>query len=78
MIPFDLSRFDEVLLPDGDQKSTSQRLETLATGYLDRAGLEREAAALVLSKLYERCTHTYQNLLHIPTMTVQERYFWPS
>ncbi|KAF8583340.1 ARM repeat-containing protein [Ramaria rubella] len=55
MIPFDLSRFDEdIVINATNYSSTAQRVQTLAIDYLSRAGLEREAAAILLSKLYSR------------------------
>ncbi|TFK27742.1 TBCD protein [Coprinopsis marcescibilis] len=50
MIPFDLCQFDE----PGNMGGTATALEELAKGYLDKAGLEREGAALLLSRLYTR------------------------
>jgi tubulin-specific chaperone D len=51
MIPFDLSLFD-----DGDPKaSTSMHLQTVGEAWLENAGLERFAAAQLLSRLYMRC-----------------------
>ena len=50
IIPFDLSQFDE---PD-DFGGTANSLQEIAKGYLSSAGLEREAAALLLSRLYMR------------------------
>jgi tubulin-specific chaperone D len=56
MLPFDLSRFDEdVSVSGGSQSSTAHRIQSLAIEYLGRAGLERDAAAILLSKLYTRC-----------------------
>ncbi|KAF8908871.1 TBCD protein [Gymnopilus junonius] len=50
LIPFDLSQFDEA-----DNKGhTARTLETAAKSFLGTAGLEREAAALLLSRLYIR------------------------
>ncbi|KAF5311690.1 hypothetical protein D9611_009412 [Ephemerocybe angulata] len=49
-IPFNLSQFDE---PDS-LGQTADALEALGREYLDRAGLEREGAALLLSRLYVR------------------------
>ncbi|KAF8513769.1 TBCD protein [Gautieria morchelliformis] len=55
MLPFDLSRFDEdVSVSGGSQSSTAHRIQSLAIEYLGRAGLERDAAAILLSKLYAR------------------------
>ncbi|KAJ6559228.1 TBCD protein [Mycena vulgaris] len=49
MIPFDLAQFDEH--SDGE---TADALEGLARGFLNRAGLERDGAALLLARLYTR------------------------
>ncbi|KAH9480301.1 Tubulin-specific chaperone D [Psilocybe cubensis] len=50
LIPFDLAQFDEV-----DQIGhTAKTLESVAKTYLGAAGLEKEAAALLLSRLYIR------------------------
>jgi hypothetical protein len=48
MIPFDLRRFDSV---DG---RAAERTERLGKGALGSSGLEREAGALVLARLYSR------------------------
>ena len=50
MIPFDLAQFDET---DGVGK-TATSIESLAKGFLGKAGLERESAAILLSRLYMR------------------------
>jgi tubulin-specific chaperone D len=50
IIPFDLSQFDD----PNDIGGTANSLEKIAKGYLSSAGLEREAAALLLSRLYMR------------------------
>jgi tubulin-specific chaperone D len=49
-IPFDLAQFDTQLI-GGD---TMNSLETVAKDYLGYAGLEREAAALLLSTFFSR------------------------
>ncbi|KAF8955289.1 TBCD protein [Flammula alnicola] len=50
IIPFDFAQFDEL-----DRiGETASSLETVAKRYLGAAGLEREAAALLLSRLYMR------------------------
>ncbi|KAF8635864.1 hypothetical protein AX15_000054 [Amanita polypyramis BW_CC] len=50
MIPFDLSQFDE-----SDQAGgVANQLENLAKFYLEKAGLEGDGAALLLSRLYMR------------------------
>jgi tubulin-specific chaperone D len=52
MIPFDLAQFD-----DGDHiGQTAASIEALAKGFLGNAGLEREGAAILLSRLYMRYT----------------------
>ncbi|KAJ7600517.1 TBCD protein [Mycena floridula] len=48
MIPFDLAQFDEI------EGHTAMSLESLAKEFLGRAGLEREGAAFLLSRLYMR------------------------
>lgn len=56
MLPFDLSRFDEDVIPfNNNHTSTAQKLQSLAIEYLGRSGVEREAATILLSKLYTRC-----------------------
>lgn len=51
LIPFDLAQFDEV----DKIGQTAKTLESVAKTYLGAAGLEKEAAALLLSRLYIRC-----------------------
>lgn len=50
MIPFDLVQFDEA----ENIGATAAAIESIAMTYLGRAGLEREAAVLLLSRLYTR------------------------
>jgi hypothetical protein len=50
MIPFDLSQLDE----PGSIGKVADTVEDLGKKYLDRAGLEKEGAALLLSRLYMR------------------------
>jgi hypothetical protein len=50
MIPFDLVQFDEA----ENIGATAAAIESIAMAYLGRAGLEREAAVLLLSRLYTR------------------------
>ncbi|OBZ71617.1 Tubulin-specific chaperone D [Grifola frondosa] len=50
MIPFDLEQFDE----QDKAGETATRVESLAKSYLGKAGLEREGAAILLSRLYMR------------------------
>lgn len=50
MIPFDLEQFDEV----GKEGETATRVETAGKSFLGKAGLDREGAALLLSKFYMR------------------------
>ncbi|KAK1233809.1 hypothetical protein PQX77_003015 [Marasmius sp. AFHP31] len=49
MIPFDLAQFDE-----GDPGHTAKTIEQVAKEHLGKAGLEREGAAILLSRLYMR------------------------
>ncbi|KAF8194167.1 TBCD protein, partial [Pholiota molesta] len=50
IIPFDLAQFDE----PGSIGKTASDLEAVAKQYLGTSGLERESAALLLSRLYTR------------------------
>ncbi|GBE84936.1 TBCD protein [Sparassis crispa] len=50
MIPFDLEQFDE----RDKIGETAQKIERLGRSYLCKAGLEREGAAILLSRLYMR------------------------
>ena len=50
MLPFDLSQFDELAGSD----KTAQDLENIAKSHLGKAGVEREAAAIMLARLYGR------------------------
>ncbi|KAF8158379.1 TBCD protein [Crassisporium funariophilum] len=50
MIPFDLAQFDET----ENAGRTAAAIEKVAKSYLGKAGLEREGAALLLSRLYMR------------------------
>ncbi|KAJ6613342.1 TBCD protein [Mycena sp. CBHHK59/15] len=52
MLPFDLAQFDDDA--EGGDGGTAAGLEALARGFLGRAGLEREGAALLLARLYTR------------------------
>lgn len=49
MLPFDLAQFD-----GENPGSTFERLEIAGKNNLDKAGLEREGAALLLTRLYAR------------------------
>ncbi|KAF5389176.1 hypothetical protein D9757_003527 [Collybiopsis confluens] len=49
MLPFDLSQFDE-----GENGHTANVIENITKRYLPNAGLERESAAIVLSRFYMR------------------------
>lgn len=49
MLPFDLAQFDGT-----KPGSTFGRLDIAGKSNLDKAGLEREGAALLLTKLYAR------------------------
>ena len=50
MLPFDLAQFDE---PEAIGKTASD-MEFVAKSYLDKAGVEREGAAVMLSRFYSR------------------------
>ena len=50
MIPFDLDQFDEV----NERGKTAEAIEGIAKKSLGRSEMEREGAALVLSRLYVR------------------------
>ena len=50
MIPFDLAQFDE---PDR-LGETAGKIENLAKTHLDKAGLERQGASILLARLYMR------------------------
>ncbi|KAH9936306.1 TBCD protein [Fomitopsis serialis] len=50
MIPFDLDQFDE----SERAGETAEKIESLGKRYLNNAGLEREAAAILLARLYVR------------------------
>ena len=50
MIPFDLEQFDEA----GKEGETASRVEGVGKAFLVRAGLDREGAALLISKFYMR------------------------
>ena len=51
MIPFDLIQFDEI---DRIGHSAAM-IEAAGKTFLGKAGLEREGASLLLSRLYMRC-----------------------
>lgn len=51
MIPFDLDQFDEL----DHLGETAAKIEAVGRSYLGNAGLEREGAAILLSRLYTRC-----------------------
>jgi tubulin-specific chaperone D len=61
MIPFDLDQFDE---PEHVGK-TAGDIASLAQGFLGKAGLERDGAAMLLSRLYIR---------YGPSLFVAERF----
>lgn len=50
MIPFDLAQFDEIDEPN----KTAMSLEAVGREFLARAGVERDAASLLLARLYMR------------------------
>ena len=50
MIPFDLEQFDE----DGKIGETATRVENVGKMFIDKAGLDRESAAIIRSGVYMR------------------------
>ena len=50
MIPFDLAQFDDA----GHEGRTATMVESVAKSFLGKSGLEREGAALLLSRFYIR------------------------
>lgn len=50
-LPFDLANFDAEGM---EQNSTAQVVEDIGRQYLDKAGLEKDGAALLLARLYSR------------------------
>ena len=48
-LPFDLAQFDS-----GDTTSIAETLEKIGKSELDKSGVERDGAALMLSRLYMR------------------------
>jgi hypothetical protein len=54
MLPFDLNQFDEV----DSTGQTAKSIEEAARCYLDVAGLERDGASIVLSRLFMRWVAT--------------------
>ena len=50
MTPFDLDQFDEI----NERGRTAEAVEGIARRFLGRSGMEREGAALVMSRLYMR------------------------
>ncbi|KAI0632121.1 TBCD protein [Trametes polyzona] len=69
MIPFDLEQFDE----SGHVGETASRIEGVAKSFLGRAGVDREGAALLLSRLYMRkdMVDRLPNFLSYGTTTVE-------
>ena len=55
MIPFDLEQFDET----DRAGETAEKLESLGKKHLNNAGLEREAAAILLARLYVRYASSF-------------------
>ena len=51
MIPFDLTQLDEI----DCMGHSAAMIETTGKTFLGKAGLEREGASLLLSRLYMRC-----------------------
>lgn len=52
MTPFDLQRFDIVDITEGE--TVANRIQKVACGFLSSSGKERDAAAVVLGKLFQR------------------------
>ena len=50
MLPFDLSQFDE----RENTGTTARSIEDIARRHLNRAGLERDGASILLSRLFMR------------------------
>lgn len=50
MLPFDLAQFDD----ESEPGHAARSLELIGKTYLGKAGLERDGAALLLSRLYMR------------------------
>ncbi|CAL1713099.1 unnamed protein product [Somion occarium] len=50
MLPFDLAQFDE----RGSVGHTASQIETVGKSHLNKAGIERDAAAILLARLYLR------------------------
>lgn len=50
-IPFDLTKFDE---DDSTPNETALTIERIGRNLLNRSGLEREGASLLLARLYTR------------------------
>ena len=50
MLPFDLSQFDERNKPG----HTASQIESVAKTYINKAGIERDGAAILLARLYLR------------------------
>ncbi|KIJ62569.1 hypothetical protein HYDPIDRAFT_157330 [Hydnomerulius pinastri MD-312] len=69
-IPFDLQQFDE----QGNGGRTASMLEDTAKEYLSKAGLEREGAAVLLSRLYMRkdTKKQFSSFLEWSTSILQE------
>ena len=73
MIPFDLVQFDEA----ESIGATAAAIESIAMTYLGRAGLEREAAVLLLSRLYTRYvafSYTSKTWINVSRKDAGERF----
>ncbi|KAI9611466.1 hypothetical protein H4Q26_008416 [Puccinia striiformis f. sp. tritici PST-130] len=68
MIPFDLSRFDQLATLQTQNTSTYQYVERIGWAYLGLPGKEREAAALVLARLMLR-----EDVFHSHLLTFVEK-----
>jgi hypothetical protein len=71
MIPFDLAKFDD----ESNLGHTARSLERIGKTYLGKAGLERDGAALLLSRLYLRCVIRGKPWVHrYSACGLQKRY----
>lgn len=66
MLPFDLSQFDE----EDQAGRTAAQIEEIAKSNLSRAGVERDAAAILLARLYTRYIELF--LIIVLFLFVQE------
>jgi hypothetical protein len=59
MIPFDLARFDDA----NSSISISTQIDQVGKEYLSRSGLAGEGAAILLARLYSRCSSLHSFVL---------------